>query len=39
MFGRGQRDDLDDDEAAKMAERIRECLREVCFAAENKSSI
>lgn len=28
MFGRGQRDDLDDDDGRKMAEEMRRVLRE-----------
>lgn len=28
MFGRGQRDDLDDDEAGRLAEELRRVLRE-----------
>jgi len=40
MFGRGQREDLDDEEAAGLAESIREALRrEVEGLAERESKL
>jgi len=40
MFGRGQREDLDDEEAASLAESIREALRrEVEGLAERESKL
>lgn len=39
MFGRGRRDDLDDDEAAKLAELIRHQIRQEIEEGERKRSL